>query len=63
MQKQLIAHTFNTGRVVGTITKRKPKIKKGGEDDEGNMKWWVQYKVRDGERKPSLLAHASQRSL
>ena len=47
MQKQLIAHTFNAGRVVGTITKRKTKSKKCGEDDS-EMEWWVQYKSETG---------------
>ena len=41
------AHTFTTGREVGTRTKRKPKSKKGGEDD-GEMEWWVQYKSEMG---------------
>jgi hypothetical protein len=38
MQKKLIAHKFITGWEVGTITKRKPKSKKG-EEDYGEMEW------------------------
>ena len=44
MQKQLIAHKFTTGWEVvkgEQSLKRKPKSKKGGEDDS-EMEWWVQ---------------------
>jgi hypothetical protein len=47
MQKKLIAHKFNTGWEVWTMTKRNPKSKKGGEDD-GEMEWWVKYKSETG---------------